>query len=275
MHEIQRGLAAAAGVLLLAGNAAAQTGAQTAAQAVAAQTGEAARTSVAVGAEYSTGKFGASESTDTLYIPVVVRHETGPWVFKATVPWLRITGPGNVIGAGADRVVVPGGNAARRTESGLGDVVVSAFYNLMDERKGGLGLDVGAKVKLPTADETKGLGTGELDYAAQLDFFRPFDATTLFGSIGYRVYGDPAGTTLKDVFYASIGASYRMSQQQAVGVAYDYRPAIVNGGGKVSELTAFWSNRLSPEWKLQLYGVVGFADASPDAGVGMLFERRF
>jgi outer membrane putative beta-barrel porin/alpha-amylase len=279
MHRIQRGLAAAAGTLLLAGSAAAQTGAQTASQAVATQTGAAqtgaAQTSVAVGAEYTTGKFGGTESTDTLYIPVVVRYETGPWVLKATVPWLRITGPGNVIGAGADRVVVPGVNNARRTESGLGDIVLSGFYNVLDERKGGLGIDLGAKVKLPTADENKGLGTGELDYAAQMDFFKPFDATTLFGSIGYRVYGDPAGATLKDVFYASIGVSYRMSSQQAVGVAYDYRPAIVNGGGKVSETTLFWSNRLSPQWKLQVYGVVGFADASPDAGIGALLERRF
>jgi len=275
MHPFQRGLAAAAGFFLLAGNAVAQTGAQTASQAVAAQQGEAPRTSVAVGAEYSTGKFGGTETTDTLYIPVVVRYETGPWVLKATVPWLRITGPGNVIGAGADRVVVPGVTAARRTESGLGDIVLSGFYNVLDERKGGLGLDVGAKVKLPTADDQKGLGTGELDYAAQMDFFKPFDATTLFGSIGYRVYGDPAGTTLKDVFYTSIGASYRMSSQQSVGVAYDYRPAIVDGGGKVSEATLFWSNRLSPQWKLQVYGVVGFADASPDAGIGALLERRF
>jgi hypothetical protein len=275
MHPFQRGLAAAAGFFLLAGNAVAQTGAQTASQAVAAQQGEAPRTSVAVGAEYSTGKFGGTETTDTLYIPVVIRHETGPWVLKATVPWLRITGPANVIGAGADRVVVPGATAARRTESGLGDIVLSGFYNVLDERKGGLGLDLGAKVKLPTADDQKGLGTGELDYAAQMDFFKPFDATTLFGSIGYRVYGDPAGTTLKDVFYTSIGASYRMSSQQSVGVAYDYRPAIVDGGGKVSEATLFWSNRLSPQWKLQVYGVVGFADASPDAGIGALLERRF
>jgi hypothetical protein len=49
----------------------------------------------------------------------------------------------------------------------------------------------------------------------------------------------------------------------------------VDGGGKVSEATLFWSNRLSPQWKLQVYGVVGFADASPDAGIGALLERRF
>jgi hypothetical protein len=66
-----------------------------------------------------------------------------------------------------------------------------------------------------------------------------------------------------------------MSQQQSIGLAYDYRPHIVDGGAKVSELTAFWSQRMSPEWKLQVYGVVGFADASPDAGIGALLERRF
>ena len=55
------------------------------------------------------------------------------------------------------------------------------------------------------------------------------------------------------------------TSQQSIGVAYDYRPHIVEGGGKVSELTAFWSNRLTQQWKLQVYGVVGFADASPDA----------
>ena len=257
MHPIHRGLAAAAaGCFIIAGSATAQT-------------------SVGIGAEYTTGKFGASESTETLYIPLVVKHETGPWVLKATIPYLRLSGPGNVVGAGPDRVVVPGVSNARRTESGLGDVVLSGFYNLLDERKGGLGIDVGAKVKLPTADEQRGLGTGELDYALQMDFFRPFGATTLFGSIGYRFYGDPPGANLRDVPYAAIGLSQRMSAETSVGVAYDYRPHIVSGGSEVSELTAFWSQRLSQDWKLQLYGLVGFADASPDAGFGVLFERRF
>jgi hypothetical protein len=208
MHRIQRGLAAAAGTLLLAGNAAAQTGAQTASQAVAGQTG-AAQTSVAAGAEYTTGKFGGTETTDTLYIPFVFRHETGPWVLKATVPWLRITGPGNVIGAGADRVVVPGGNAARRTESGLGDIVLSGFYNLMDERKGGLGLDLEARSSCPrrTTRACTGSRTG-----GQLDFLVRHGA---LGSIGYWP------TAIRPDKLCDVpmlpSAPYRMSQQASVG----------------------------------------------------------
>jgi hypothetical protein len=256
MQPIHRKLAAAVGGLIIAGSAAAQT-------------------SIGVGLEYTTGKYGATQSTDQLYVPFVVKHETGPWIFKATVPYLRVSGPGNVIGGGPDRIVVPGVDDAIRTESGLGDVVASAFYNILDERKGGLGVDLGFKVKLPTADEQKGLGTGETDYAFQLDFFKPFGATTLFGSVGYRVYGDPPGATLRDVGYFSIGLSQRLAGDSSIGVAYDYRPHIVNGGSEISELTAFWSKRMSPEWKFQLYGVVGFSDASPDAGIGALLERRF
>ena len=47
------------------------------------------------------------------------------------------------------------------------------------------------------------------------------------------------------------------------------------GGSDISELTAFWSKRMSPQWKMQIYGVVGFTDASPDAGAGVMFEHRF
>jgi hypothetical protein len=249
-------LAAAAGGLLFAGSAAAQT-------------------SVGVGLEYTTGNYGATQSTDQLYVPFVVKHETGLWVFKATVPYLRVSGPGNVIGGGPDRIVVPGVDDARRTESGLGDIVASAFYNILDERKGGLGLDLGLKVKLATADEQKGLGTGETDYAFQADFFKPFGATTLFGSVGYRIYGDPPAGELDDVPYGSIGLSHRMSGDTSVGAAYDFRQKITPGGSEISELTAFWSKRVSAEWKWQLYGVVGFSDASPDAGIGALLERRF
>jgi hypothetical protein len=40
-------------------------------------------------------------------------------------------------------------------------------------------------------------------------------------------------------------------------------------------MTLFWSRRLSPAWRLQLYGVVGFSNGSPDAGVGAVLDYRF
>lgn len=235
---------------------------------------QADQVSVGTGAEYTTGKYGGTESTDTLYIPFIGRYETGRWQLKATVPYIRVSGPANVVGAGADRVALPGA-AVRRTESGLGDIVASAFYNVSDERTAAFGLDLGVRVKLGTADEAKGLGTGENDYSLQADFFKRFGELSAFGTLGYRFYGDPPGGDLRDVPYFALGGSYRLSPERSVGLAYDYRPRIISGGSEVSELTAFLSQRLSREWRVQLYGLVGFSDASPDAGVGALVDYRF
>lgn len=69
-------------------------------------------------------------------------------------------------------------------------------------------VDVTAKVKLCTADEEKGLGTGEMDYALPGEWYKNFEHVGLFGAIGYEVYGDPPGTELDNAVFASIGADY-------------------------------------------------------------------
>lgn len=227
------------------------------------------------GAEYSTGTYGSSQSTDILYVPVIAKYETGPWVLKAIVPYIRITGPGNVVGAGADRVTLPGATATRRTESGLGDIVTSAFYNVVSERTAAFGLDIGAKVKLGTADETRGLGTGMNDYSAQADAYKPLGAFTAFGSLGYRWYGDPAGVDLKNVFYGSVGGTYKVSGDSSAGAVYDFRPKISPAGGSISEVTAFLSQRVTRDFKLQFYGIAGFSAGSPDFGLGILGNLTF
>jgi hypothetical protein len=234
------------------------------------------------GAEYTTGTYGGSQSTDILYVPFITKYETGPWTLRATVPWIRISGPGNVVGAGADRVVLPGATAPRRTESGLGDIVLSGFYTLFgdtsllaDRTNAPIGLDIGAKVKLGTADENKGLGTGKNDYSLQADAYKTFGQFTAFGTLGYRWYGDPAGVDLKNVFYGSAGGTWRFSRDTSAGIAYDYRPKISPNGGTISEATAFLTQRLSRDVKLQLYGIMGFSTGSPDYGAGLLAYLSF
>jgi hypothetical protein len=228
------------------------------------------------GADYTTGKYGQSERTDVLFVPFIGRYETGRWIYKVTVPYIRITGPGNVVGSGEDRVTLGGGGtAARRTESGLGDVTAGAFYNVLSEGNAPVSLDLGAKIKLGTADKNKGLGTGKTDYAVQADVFKALGQLLPFATLGYRWYGDPEGVDLRNVFYGSVGASYRVSQPMSAGLAYDFRPAITATGGRVSELIAFMSYKLSPEWKMQLYAVKGYATASPDFGAGAVLGYSF
>jgi hypothetical protein len=230
------------------------------------------RVTLGAGAEYTIGKYGGTQDTEIVYLPITGKYEIGRWALRLLIPYVSIAGPGNVVGA-TDPITVPDGaqnDSQSRTASGLGDVVGSAFYNALDERDSPFGLDVGAKVKFGTADRRAGLGTGKNDFALQTDVFKPIGALTAFGSIGYRWYGDLPGVHLRSVFYGSVGGSYRMSSQTSVGLAYDFRPRITPTGGPRSEASAFVSQRLSRNWKLQLYGLTGFSSASPDFGTGMV-----
>ena len=231
---------------------------------------DAIRLSATAGAEYSEGEYGTDQTTRIWYFPVIAKLETERYQLKLVVPYVRITGPGNVVGAGGGQVVIPGITPRPvTTEEGLGDVVASATWFAYDNRVARFALDLTAKVKFGTASESKGLGTGENDYAAQADIYQGIGAAaTLFATVGYRWYGDPPGVTLDDVFYGGAGVTVRVSQPLSVGVAYDYRPQLLSSGADVSEFTPFAVYRLSDRFKAQAYGIFGITDGSPDWGFG-------
>lgn len=228
---------------------------------------------VSTGIDYSTGKYGASESTDTLYMPFGVKYETGDWTLRATIPYVETNGPSNVSGAGADRVTLTNGTGPRKKETGLGDIVLSGSWSAL--QKGPWLVELGAKVKLATADKNKGLGTGENDFSVQTEVYRTLDKHTLFGTLGYKKMGDPDGIDLKDPFYASLGWSFRATQASAVGLSYDFRQKILAGGAPIREVTGFVTHKLDPHWKLQGYLVSGFSNASPDLGGGVFVIHSY
>ena len=228
---------------------------------------------VTSGFDYSSGKYGSQDRTDITSIPVIGKYEVGSWVLKLTVPYVSITGPGNISpGIGKFK----GSTTTRKsTESGLGDIVAAATYNLYNGNNGGPAIDITGKVKFGTADDKKGLGTGENDYIGQVDLYQSFGDFTALGSIGYRVYGDTNSAQLDNVFFGSIGGSYKVARSTSTGVIYDYRPAITSNGSVISEATAFVNHKISDHWKAQGYLVKGFANGSPDYSVGALVGYVF
>lgn len=229
--------------------------------------------SLTTGLDYSSGKYGGTQSTDILYIPFTGKYETGPWSFKLTVPYIRITGPGGVV---RDIGAFGTARATRTTESGLGDVVAAATYNIYGSKGASpLLIDLTGKVKFGTADENKGLGTGENDYAIQVDLYKTVDKFTGFGTVGYKVLGDPVGVNLDNVFYGSLGGSYKFTQQTSGGLILDLREKASASGAPQRELTAFVSHKIDKAWKTQGYLVQGFADGSPDWGAGAMVTYGF
>lgn len=226
---------------------------------------------VSGGFDYTTGDYGAGGDTDILTIPVSARYEVARWTYKLTVPYVRISGPADVVG-GVGPVGRPGIRPGGGTASGPGDPVFAATYATLINPERPL-LDLTGKVKLGVADED--IGTGESDLMFQTDMYQTYGEWTPFGTLGYRILGDPSGVTLKNGFYVSAGASYRLDEPTRVGAVLDWRQRTVGDGDNAVELTGFITRRLDEQWKAQAYVLRGFTDASPDYGIGGSLSYEF
>lgn len=237
--------------------------------------------SLGVGLNYSSGDYGTATTTRITSIPFTARYDTGPWILKLTVPYLYVSGGTAAIpGIGAVANTNPrgrgkGGSSADTSAQGLGDVVAAATYNAYYDNASNLGVDLTGKIKFGTADPDKGLGTGENDYSAQVDVFKGYGKLTLFGGIGYTVLGSSQYIQLNDVFNINAGGSYKVDDRSNAGLSFDAREKSSASGSPQRELTAFWSYKIDKSWKAQAYVLKGFADGSPDWGVGAFVAYAF
>lgn len=213
---------------------------------------------LSTGVERDIGDYGGSYDIEELYVPLIASISNDRVGFRVTVPYLSVKSP------------IDDTSAATETESGLGDISLSAtLYNVIQSPQLGLVVDVLAGVKLGTADVDKGLGTGENDFTLRTDAFKFFDEVTLFASAGYRWRGDPEGVDIDDVMLASIGAAYFTATDDLMGLTFDFRESSYAGNDDIQELTAFYSHRFNDSFDLELYALTGFGDSSPDFGAGL------
>jgi opacity protein-like surface antigen len=223
-----------------------------------------------VGFDYSNGDYGGSSDTSILSIPFAYRLTTGPWQFGATIPWLIQDGPGNV-----NRDIGQFGPAGvSRSESGPGDLLLSALRSL-NIGSPDYGIDVGARIKLPTASSSKGLGTGEPDFHFLADLYATSGRLQPYGTVGYKFLGDPSGFDLDDVFWLDLGATYRLSETRSAGLMWHTQQRASSFSGAQNDLTAYYVMQLDSQWRAQVYGLVGFSSGSPDYAGGAFFSRSF
>ena len=222
------------------------------------------------GVEYYTGKYASDHSTDILYIPVTGKIKGKEWTLKMTIPYLEITGASNVVnGLGQTTETVTHSHIVR---SGMGDWVLSATRNIFNGGSGSFVVNLTGKVKLATADSSKGLGTGENDYAVESSLFKPSGSFTSFGTLGYKTYGSPAAYKLNNVFYGSLGGSYRFNPETSGGAMLIAGQKIMANRSNRAEVLLFASHILGKQWKAQGYLLKGFTNSVPNWGGGVLVE---
>lgn len=229
-------------------------------------------TSLSAGFDYSSGKYGGATSTEVLYIPVIGKIQFDKLFLKLTVPYIRVSSAGGVVvrGMGPFKMAT---STKTSTESGLGDVIASAGYTILEN--GNLLLDLVGNVKFGTADYNKNLGTGENDYSAQLDAYYQAHETIYFATAGYKVVGAPVGIQVNNIAYGTLGISQKTGDKTSAGLMFDAAQGsnVLSPGTR--ELTVFVANRISQTLKIQANLMKGFSDGSPDYGGGAMVTGYF
>ena len=231
--------------------------------------------SLTTGADFSSGDYGAPARTDILVVPFSLRAKKGPIRVSATLPWLRLDGPANIVGGGEDGPIVidPNAPAPRRVRKGLGDLSLAFDYALPSEDLVGLEIDLGLRLKLPTSKTSRGLSTGKTDVGLVADISRPIGKLSPFLTLGYRMPGDPDGVELRNSATVSAGASATFGKLVAIG-AYDYAGASSRLGFDSHSLFAALAGPVAKKVILTGYGTIGMSRGAPDHGLGLLVTFR-
>jgi hypothetical protein len=231
--------------------------------------------SITTGADFSSGSYGADEKTEILVVPLSLRLNKGPFRLSATLPYIRLDGPANIVGGGEGGPIVidPGAPTPRRVREGLGDISLGFDFVVPPEGLGGFELDLGARVKLPTSERSKGLSTGKTDLGLIADLSRPMGVASPFLTLGYRMPGDPAGFDLRNTVTVSVGSSFTLGKLVAIG-SYDYAGATSALSHDSHSLFAALASPVSKRLTITGYGNVGLSRGAADYGIGLLLTVR-
>ncbi|AOS97856.1 hypothetical protein AUP74_02456 [Microbulbifer aggregans] len=240
-----------------------------------------------LGTDISSGDYGDSAETEIVSTPFTASYSpSDKWTFKASMPFVQIEGPGGVVPGGDGGVVVGrgngnglgnGGQQTQETEiyseSGLGDLWLTGTYSLEPVAERWF-FDLSAKYKVPTADEEKGLGTGEADYSLQAEVFTVAGNFTPFATVARKFKGDLPESEIKDVWYMSVGSGYTLTENNSVGLSLDYQQATTDTSDPSTELFGYFNHKLNNQWSAMAYAYMGLADGSPDQGFGFQLSYR-
>lgn len=228
--------------------------------------------SLNIGQDFSNGDYGEETESDVNVTTFGGRLRLGDWSLAASSGYIDL-------GAEPDTIItLPGGREILLREGeeikGFTDLVVSASGLLFEEGDRAPGVFLFSSVKLPTADDENGLGTGAADYSASLEFSKTFGSSIIYAYGGGRVRGDSDVIETRNSINAGLGVQQLIGDKLVAALSYDYRGASFEGGDEAQEVTLLVSWQATKRLTLSSYAYTGFTDASPEFGAGLLVSHK-
>lgn len=261
---------------------------------------------------YATGNFGTSSTSSFLYAPLSMRRLFKDGDITVIVPFVTSTTDGRTTivggsatrvddssksgssgsgsdddggcsgkgqsGSGKDRVcgLTSRGPGQKVTTSGLGDVIIKGRYYVAEEGDAMPLIALTARVKLPTANEQLGLGTGALDYGFGVEVSKMFGENWIgFLDAGYNIIGDPEGLPFQNQHWYDVGAGYFVTKDFLVSVYFEEYRAIVPGFVNARDVFFATNYTVSSAWRLNSGVTVGVSNGAPDYAFSVGASYRF
>lgn len=224
---------------------------------------------------WQSGDYGEPEDTDLLYIPVSVKRYFERGTISMSVPYLDLSTEGfaTVIDGAVQNV---GEGGSRETGSGLGDIVLRGLFEAKEQEDGWPFIDLTTKLKVPTGDEEKGLGTGEADIGFGVELTRVLDhGFYLMSELGYTFIGEPSGFRLQDRWSYAIGAGRQATRQLQLTAMLDGRTSLTPGNDDPLSLLLFGTWKESDALLLDAMFEFGLNDGSPELGITVGARHRW
>jgi outer membrane putative beta-barrel porin/alpha-amylase len=238
-------------------------------------------------ASYFTGKYGTDVRTDTLYVPTSLRRLFDNGDLTLVIPYVTITSNCGVTvvngvplrtGGLCPSTTSTGTLPSRVTQSGIGDVLLIGRYYLYTEAENGLlpSITVTGRLKAPTADRDRGLGTGEWDEGGGIGLTKRLtDKLIGLADAGYTIIGKPEGVNLRNQWSYDVGLGYYFLPTLMGSVYYEEARALVPGFQNPRDAFMGLSWKVTQTVRFNTSFVKGLSNAAPEYGASVGVSFRF
>lgn len=251
-----------------------------------------------ISVRFLSGSFGSDTTTNLVYAPAFLRADAGRFELAGYFPYLSIhdgtiapsqggfvpmrgtltdapnagmsmgsAGSRGMMGGQATDPVIDPSSALVTNRRGLGDVLASVGYRVIDTPTRGFQVIVSGRLKLPTASSSV-LGTGRADVGVTATVRKRFGDGWAYAEAGYVALGDPEDVDLRNAAIWSAGAGRRLSRRLTLLATASGNTAILAEFGAPVEVGAGVGIRAGGA-TVTIVPTVGLSDASPRYAVNV------
>ena len=252
---------------------------------------------------YSSGNYGTNTTSSFFYAPISIRRFFKDGDVSLVIPFVTTTSDGAVTlvggqptqtlpdscfsnsgsGKAEDRPECQGTGGTtggvqgqKVTTSGLGDIILRGRYYIVEEKNWVPLIAITGRLKLPTADASRGLGTGKMDEGVGTEISKRLgDSWITFLDGGFNIIGRPDGLNLRNQWWYDVGGGYYFTKDLLGSVYFEEYRSLVSGNQNIRDVYFSMSYRASSSWRFNVGASAGLSNGAPDYTTSLGASYRF